>query len=170
MIIRPENESDHKAIEALTYLAFENHPHHEVGAKPTEHVIVNTLRENSALSLSLVAEDDTGIIGHIAFSPVTIGKKQCGWYGLGPVSVVPKHQGVGVGSKLILAGLDILNTQNAMGTVLLGDPQYYGRFGFKRNTNLVLPDVPPEYFLALSFSTEKTLLTAGTVNYHSAFN
>ncbi|CAG37963.1 hypothetical protein DPPB99 [Desulfotalea psychrophila LSv54] len=68
-------------------------------------MIINKLRDNGTLSLSLVAEVEAGIVGHIAFSPVTIGAVSANWYGLGPVSVSPSRQREGIGSQLIEAGI-----------------------------------------------------------------
>lgn len=166
MKIRAENHSDIKEIESLTYRAFVNHPHHEPGAKPTEHLIVNKLRDAKVLSLSLVCEDQTGIIAHIAFSPVVINGEQSVWYGLGPVSVMPERQGEGIGGALIREGLSQLKTQGIEGIVLLGEPKYYSRFGFESQPNLTLPGVPSEYFLALSLANN---IPMGEVAYHSAF-
>ncbi|MFT5730694.1 MAG: putative acetyltransferase [Desulforhopalus sp.] len=170
MKIRFEKISDHNKIEALTYQAFENHPHHEPEANPTEHMIINKLRNNGTLSLSLVAEVETGIVGHIAFSPVTIGAVLANWYGLGPVSVSPSRQGEGIGSQLIEAGIAELKKQGAGGIVLLGEPGYYGRFGFKANKNLTLPGVPSEYFLIRSLANKENILSAGEVAYDTAFD
>ena len=169
MNIRPEKKSDINAISALTYTAFENHPHHAPGAKPTEHLIVNNLRDSGVLTLSLVAEDDTGIVGHIAFSPVKIAGVASNWYGLGPVSVDPAQQGKGIGGQLITTGLEILKKQGAEGIALLGEPEYYGRFGFKAHTNLTLADVPAEYFLIKSLYDDKAVISVGEVTYHRAF-
>lgn len=169
MKIRPETMSDANAIAALTYKAFENHPHHAPGAKPTEHLIVNNLRDSGALTLSLVAEDETGIVGHIAFSPVKIAGVASNWYGLGPVSVNPEQQGKGIGGQLIKTGMEILKAQNAEGIVLLGEPEYYGRFGFKTHTNLTLADVPAEYFLIKSLRGDDAEIPVGEVTYHRAF-
>ncbi len=170
MKIRTETSSDCNAIETLTYQAFENHPHHAPGAKPTEHLIINKLRDNGALTLSLVAEDETGIIGHIAFSPVAIGGISSEWYGLGPVSVTPKRQGEGIGGQLIKVGMDQLKALGAEGVVLLGEPEYYGRFGFKPHTNLTLPGVPSEYFLIQPLRINESTVPVGEVAYHEAFN
>ncbi|MGI2881796.1 GNAT family N-acetyltransferase [Vibrio furnissii] len=166
MNIRPETPADITSIEQVTYRAFENHPHHEPGAKPTEHRIVATLREAGALSLSLICEDDTGIIGHIAFSPIHIDGAACDWYGLGPVSVVPERQGEGIGGALIRESLSVLKAQGAQGVVLLGEPQYYQRFGFQSQPNLTYPGVPAEYFMALSLADA---IPSGEVTYHAAF-
>lgn len=166
MKIRAENHSDITEIETLIYRAFENHPHHEPGAKPTEHLIANKLRDAKVLSLSLVCEDQTGIIGHIAFSPILINGEESVWYGLGPVSVMPERQGEGIGGALICEGLSQLKTQGIEGVVLLGEPKYYGRFGFESQPNLTFPGAPSEYFLAISLANN---IPTGEVAYHSAF-
>ncbi|WP_419240290.1 GNAT family N-acetyltransferase [Photobacterium leiognathi] len=165
MIIRAEKDSDITAIETLTYSAFKDHPHHEPGAKPTEHLIVR-LREANALSLSLVAEVNNQVIGHIAFSPVLLNGETTHWYGLAPVSVLPEHQNNGIGKALINQGLAQLKERGAEGFVLLGEPEYYGRFGFKAQPELTLTGVPAEYFLALPI---KDSIPAGEVSYHPAF-
>jgi len=166
MNIRLETKQDINQIEAITYRAFENHPHHAPGAKPTEHEIVNKLREEQALTLSLVCEDETGIIGHIAFSPVLINGEPLSWYWLGPVSVVPERQSEGIGGKLIREGIALLKERSAEGIVLLGEPQYYGRFAFEPRAELVCEGVPEEFFLALPL---QATTPKGVVTYHSAF-
>ena len=121
MIIRPERDSDIDAIFNVTQAAFENHPY----SAGTEQYIVNALRAAKALSLSLVAEVDGQVIGHIAFSPVTISDGTDNWYGIGPVSVLPEFQKKGCGKSLINEGLALLKTSGAQGCVLVGDPKYY---------------------------------------------
>ncbi len=180
MTIRTETTADHNAIETLTYRAFENHPHHAPGAKPTEHLIINKLRDAGVLTVSLVAEDDTGIIGHIALSPVAINGVTTNWYGLGPVAVAPERQGEGIGRQLIEASLATIKSQHATGVVLLGEPEYYGRFGFEAHTNLTLAGVPPEYFMIKSLCDDDSTTTdkasvdkaipVGEVTYHAAFS
>ncbi|WP_394559048.1 GNAT family N-acetyltransferase [Aquipseudomonas alcaligenes] len=162
LTIRPEQPDDATAIEALTIAAFREAPH----SSHTEQFIVRELRAAGALSLSLVAEDNGAILGHIALSPVVISSGATGWFGLGPISVAPSHQGQGIGAQLMHAALDALRKQGAAGCVLLGDPAYYARFGFKAETSLVLPEVPAEYFQALSFDQP---LPQGIVTYHPAF-
>ena len=166
MKIRAENHSDIAEIVALIYRAFENHPHHEPGAKPSEHLIVNKLRDAQVLSLSLICEDQAGIIGHIAFSPILINGEESVWYGLGPVSVIPERQGEGIGAALIREGLAQLKAQGVKGVVLLGEPNYYARFGFESLPKLTLAGVPAEYFLALPLANNTP---TGEVTYHSAF-
>ncbi|CAH0534254.1 hypothetical protein VST7929_02169 [Vibrio stylophorae] len=179
MQIRKEKKGDIGAISALTYAAFENHPHHVPGALPTEHLIVEQLRNQDALTLSLIAEDETGILAHVAFSPVRIQGQLNGWYGLGPVSVQPARQGQGIGRQLIEAGIKAMKALGAKGIVLLGEPAYYQRFGFQAQDSLVLPGVPAEYFLSLVLSSSSSTasdsaayadaMPSGEVSYHSAF-
>ena len=161
MLIRPETNADHEAIRALTTAAFAGAPH----ASGTEAAIIHALRAAGALALSLVAEDG-GVVGHIAFSPVTIDGQDCGWFGLGPVSVAPDRQGQGIGGALIREGLARLAASGAQGCVLLGDPGYYTRFGFATDPDLVLPDVPPEYFQRLVLAGTPA---RGTVSFHPGF-
>ena len=133
----------------------------------TEQFIVKALRESGALSISLVAEDEGNIIGHVALSPVTISDGAESWYGLGPISVLPNNQSKGIGSKLINTAIQELKNIQAKGCVLLGDPNYYHRFGFKPREGLVLPGVPSEYFQALLFQGN---LPKGIVTYHESFS
>jgi len=162
MIVRPERDADIDAIRALTETAFRTAPH----ADGTEHLIVDRLRAAGALTLSLVAEADGAVVGHVAFSPVAISDGSAGWYGLGPISVDPARQGEGIGSLLVREGLERLKTLGAAGCVLLGDPAYYGRFGFSADPKLVLEGVPPEYFQRVAFSP---VYGGGTVSYHPGF-
>ena len=131
-----------------------------------EAKIVERLRDAAALTVSLVATDDDRIIGHVAFSPVTVDGRSDGWFGLGPVAVVPDRQGHGIGSALIEAGLDQLRVRGSRGCVVLGEPAYYGRFGFVHDANLSLAGVPAEYFQSLLFNEQPC---AGLVEYHPAF-
>lgn len=160
--IRKENSHDLQEIDRVVFAAFENHPH----SNGTEHLLVNMLREAGALSISLVAVVDDHVVGHIGFSPVTIAGKFCHWYGLAPVSVTPALQRQGIGSALINDGLAELHKLGARGCVLLGEPDYYGRFGFTVCDGLSLAGVPPEYFLALPFADQ---YPRGEVLYHRAF-
>ncbi len=163
MTIRNEQPQDIEAISRLTEAAFRN----EEYSSHTEHFIVNALRRTGQLSISLVAAEHDEILGHVAISPVSISSGVTGWYGLGPISVRPDRQGKGIGSALMRAALQQLRQQGAAGCVVLGDPAYYGRFGFKAHPGLELPDVPPEYFQALSFTGE---LPVGVVKYAAAFD
>jgi putative acetyltransferase len=161
--IRPETAADAPAIHALTEAAFRNAAH----TSRTEQHIVDALRAAGKLSVSLVAEAAGTLIGHVAVSPVAISDGASGWYGLGPISVTPGHQGQGVGSRLMREALRLLRERGAAGCVLLGEPGYYGRFGFRAEPSVVLPEVPPEYFQVLVFHGE---LPRGSVAYHAAFD
>lgn len=162
MIIRKEMESDVEAISEVTKAAFKNHPR----SNQTEQFIVNALRVAGALTISLVAEVDGKVVGHIAFSPVTISDGSHNWYGIGPVSVLPEYQKQGIGKSLIRKGLSLLKDMGGKGCVLVGDPKYYERFGFRNLPDLVLNGVPQEYFLALPFGKGKT---QGVVVFHQGF-
>lgn len=160
--IRSESSDDINEIENIIIEAFRNHPH----SNQTEHNIVTKLRDNDALAVSLVAIINHTIVGHIAFSKVKINNEFIQWYGLAPVSVKPEYQHQGIGSKLIRSGLEAIKALNAKGCVLLGEPEYYNKFGFKAIDGLVFKGVPPEYFQALRLSGEMPL---GNIEYHSAF-
>jgi putative acetyltransferase len=161
--IRTETAADVPAIEAVTISAFLNAPH----TSHTEQIIVGALRKAGVLTISLVADAEGTVIGHVAVSPVSISDGAAGWFGLGPLSVVPEHQSHGVGSRLMHEALRILRERGAAGCILLGEPEYYGRFGFQADPNLILPDVPPKYFQAISLGTSRP---HGIVSYHEAFN
>lgn len=161
--IRPEKPSDIQNIHKITVAAFQNAEH----TNHTEQFIVDSLRDSGSLTVSLVAEHSSKIVGHVALSPVTISNGSNGWYGLGPISVVPTEQGKGIGSKLMHEALSELRNINANGCVLLGDPNYYRRFGFEPVVGLVLPDVPPEYFQAILL---QGTYPRGIVTYHESFS
>jgi putative acetyltransferase len=163
MIIRKETKSDIEAISSITKLAFENHPF----SKNTEQFIIKALRAAGALTISLVAEIDGKIVGHIAFSPVTFSDGSKNWYGLGPISVLPDYQKQGIGKRLVNEGLEMLKDMGAEGCVLVGDPKYYERFGFRIPTGLKHEGIPQENFLALAFCNRTP---KGTVQFHRAFS
>lgn len=162
MRIRKEEPSDTAAIEATTIAAFQNAAH----TSHTEQFIVSALRNAGQLAVSLVAEDDGSIVGHAAVSPVAISSGAERWYGLGPISVTPEHQGLGIGAQLMEHALAELRALGAAGCVVLGEPGYYSRFGFNAEPSLVLPGVPAEYFQAISFNGS---LPIGVVAYHDSF-
>ena len=163
IIIRDERLEDILSIAKLTRAAFQNTDH----SSHIEQFIVNALRTHGQLTISLVALENNQLVGHVAISPVTISSGETGWYGLGPISVLPAKQGQGIGTLLIRVALDRLQQLGAEGCVVLGDPQYYGRFGFKAFSELYLKDVPPEYFQVIAFNGS---IPQGEVVYHEAFN
>ncbi|HET9644155.1 MAG TPA: N-acetyltransferase [Burkholderiaceae bacterium] len=162
MIIRQEQKRDYDAIKQVTAGAFALMEH----SNQTEPAIIAALRDAGALTISLVATDGDEIIGHVAFSPVTIDGEDCNWFGLGPVSVRPDLQGRGIGGALIRRGLNELRAQGAAGCAVLGDPGYYRRFGFENDPDLRYLGLPPEYFMRLTFGSSDP---AGHVEYHAAF-
>ncbi|MBX2833118.1 MAG: N-acetyltransferase [Rhodospirillales bacterium] len=163
MLIREETAEDFAAINDLLASAFETAPH----SQQTEHLIVDSLRKRGKLSLSLIAEEAGELVGCIAFSPVTIDGKACKWFGLGPVAVTPDRQGMGIGSELVQSGMRHLRADDARGCVVLGEPDYYGRFGFAPLPDLKLEGVADQYFMARPLVDE---IPAGTVDYDLAFD
>jgi putative acetyltransferase len=162
IVIRNETPDDVDAITEVTIAAFKT----LAISQQTEQFIVEALRGAKALTLSLVAEMDGRVVGHIAFSPVTLSDGTPNWYGLGPVSVLPEHQRRGIGKTLIEEGLLRLKDLNARGCCLVGHPEYYRKFGFKNESGLVHEGVPSEVFFALSFDGH---VPHGTVTFHEAF-
>jgi putative acetyltransferase len=162
IVIRSERAADAAAIGEVTTAAFEDL---EV-SNHTEQFIVEALRAANALAVSLVAEVDGRVIGHIAFSPLTISDGTRNWYGLGPVSVLPSYQRQGIGNALIREGLSRLKDMGAQGCCLVGHPDYYTRFGFRNVPGLAVEGVPPEVFFALSFDGRTP---RGTVAFHDGF-
>jgi putative acetyltransferase len=162
IVIRDETHDDACAIAEVTIEAFKTL---EV-SNQTEQFIIEALRADKALAVSLVAEMDGRVIGHIAFSPVTISDGARDWYGLGPVSVLPEYQRQGIGEALIRDGLSRLRKMNAQGCCLVGHPDYYKKFGFTNTPELALEGVPPEVFFALSFDGHTP---QGTVTFHEGF-
>jgi putative acetyltransferase len=164
MHIRQERPEDAPTIRALTDAAFKGMPFSD----QTEARVIERLRAAGALTLSLVAIEPGGeIIGHVAFSPVTIDGAAGDWYGLGPVSVWPARQRGGVGQALIRQGLQELRSRGAGGCVLLGDPAYYRRFGFERDPALSHAGAPPGAFQRLSLDGSRP---RGEVSFHPAFD
>ena len=160
--IRSETDADISSIDEVTISAFKTL---EI-SNNTEQFMIKALRAAKALTVSLVAEMEGRIVGHIAFSPLTISDGTQDWYGLGPVSVLPDHQRQGIGKALIREGLSRLKNMNAKGCCLVGHPNYYKQFGFKNTPRLVLEGVPQEVFFALSFDEHTP---QGTVTFHEGF-
>lgn len=162
VVIRDETAADADAITRVTVAAFATLA---ISAHTEQHII-RALRQAGALTLSLVAEQDGRVVGHVAFSPVQISDGSPHWLGLGPVSVLPELHRQGIGSALIRTGLDRLKARGAQGCALVGDPGYYRRFGFRNIAGLVYEGIPPQYFLALPFGKQ---VPQGMVRFHQAF-
>ncbi|QRY77901.1 N-acetyltransferase [Pseudomonas sp. PDNC002] len=161
--IHAERPEDKLQIRQITEAAFAVAEHSD----GTEGAIVDALRAAGALTVSLVATKAGEVLGHVAFSPITLDGRDLGWYGLGPVSVRPDLHGQGIGNALVRAGLEQLKTLGGKGCVVLGDPRYYRRFGFVHDAAVRYEGVPPEYFMALSLDGSQA---AGKVAYHPAFS
>ncbi|OMG74465.1 GNAT family N-acetyltransferase [Burkholderia ubonensis] len=162
--LRDERASDVAAIARVIAAAFAAAPQ----GGQFEQRIVDALRADGCLSVSLVAERDERIIGHVAFSPVMIGDGSPGWYGLAPLAVLPDCRRQSVGAGLVRTGLDALRRLGARGCVVLGEPAYYARFGFGPAGDIVFPLAPPEYLMALAFDAAAPS-PAGEVRYHASF-
>lgn len=162
MLIRQETQSDAPVIARVVERAFKNHPY----SSGTEAEIIRNLRASSALIVSLVVEKDGLVRGHIAASPVEIDGRIVNWFGIGPVAVEPITQGIGLGSALVNECISELRKLGAAGCVVLGEPEFYGRFGFKSMASLTYPGPPAEHFMALPLGGP---VPQGIVNYHAAF-
>jgi len=162
LIIRNEKTSDIETITEVTKAAFEEHSF----CQQTEHLIIEDLRTENALTISLVGEVDGQIVGHIVFSPVTISDGTTNWHTLGPISVLPEYQGHRIGAALVKRSLALLKSMGSKGFVLIGLPTYFIRFGFWYHPELIHEGTPQEIFLAKSFASQ---VPCGTVEYHQAF-
>lgn len=131
-----------------------------------EPALIDRLREEGVLALSLVAELDGKIVGHIAFSQATAADASAGWYALGPVSAEPSLQRQGIGSKLVKTGLEILQKEGAKGCVLVGNPDYYRRFAFVVSPELAPPGQPKDFYQMLSFNDSEP---STHVDFHPIF-
>ena len=162
LTIRDETTADIDAIHDVTVAAFQPMDY----SSHIEQAIVAELRAAGALAVSLVAEKEGRVVGHIALSPVSVSDGTSGWYGLGPVSVLPDYQRQGIGKALIDEGLARLRAKGAQGCCLVGHPAYYVKFGFRHVPELVCKGVPPDYFFALPFVDH---IPQGAVTFHEAF-
>lgn len=163
--VRPEVASDHAAVRVVNEQAF---------GQPAEADLVKALRTRAAPVVSLVAEVEGRIVGHIVFSPVTVevGGEGMLLMGLAPMAVRPDRQRQGIGTQLVRAGLEACADLGAAAVVVLGHPAYYPRFGFRRAAGFGLQseyDVPPEAFLAIELVPGALDGVEGTVAYHPAF-
>lgn len=162
VLIRPERSDDHGVLGELIASAFAGKPY----AEGDEADLVVALRRADALTLSLVAELDGVVVGQVAFSPARTSAGAEGWYGLGPVAVLPAYQRKGVGSRLIRAGLERLAGQGAAGCILVGDPAYYTRFGFRVCPENAPAGQPAEFFMVKELGGRRP---EGPIAFHEAF-
>jgi putative acetyltransferase len=163
-LIRPEEEGDRTAVHALNTRAFES---------AAEARLVDALREGARPVISLVAQHEEGIIGHILFSPVSLGGHAgLRIAGLAPMAVAPEHQRRGVGSALVRAGLEQCGQLGFGAVVVLGHPGYYPRFGFVPSARYGIRseyDAPEEAFMAMELDPGYLRGRTGTIRYHAAF-
>ena len=162
LIIRDERPEDYVRIHEIVRLAFLGREY----AGGDEPEVVARLRAQDALSVSLVAEQDGVVVGHIALSPVRAADGSSPWFALGPVAVVPAEQGGRIGARLIKQGLAALREQGALGCMLTGNPAYYQRFGFILSPHNCPPHEPAAYFQLLCFDGAQA---EGPLYFHPAF-
>lgn len=164
MRIRPETEADRAAVRAVNEAAFET---------PAEADLVETLRDKSVSLVSLVAEVDGEIVGHILFSPVSLNEHvHLNVMGLGPMAVVPGCQRKGIGSALVRQGLTCCKDLGSCAVVVVGHPEYYPRFGFAPAARYALRceyDVPEEVFMVAELEAGALNGVSGLVRYDDAF-
>jgi putative acetyltransferase len=164
--IRPEKPEDIPAIRHVNTLAF---------GQPNEADLVDALRRAGVLTISLVAVKDDLIVGHIAFSSVTIASdtNTIEAIGLGPMAVLPEFQRQDIGSQLVEAGLEACRQTDYSIVVVLGHPEYYPRFGFtpsKPHGIVWERDVPEEVFMVKEVKEGALLQTKGVVKYRPEFD
>ena len=160
--IRPERSDDVDAISELITSAFVGMPY----ADGDDAELVEALRAQNALSVSLVAEFEGTTVGHVAFSPARASGGIPGWYALGPVAVLPTRQRAGIGSVLVRTGLEAVAALDAMGCILTGNPAFYSRFGFERAPESAPTGEPAEFFMVKLLRGQ---LQAGSLHFHEAF-
>jgi putative acetyltransferase len=146
MKIRTETAHDHDPIAALITEAFAKAPH----SSGTEAAIVARLRAQGDLLLSLLAEYEGRMVGHVAVSAGAIGGDD-NWLCIGPIAVRPSHQGKGFGAALMEEVLARAHDQSAAGVALVGDPDYYHRFGFAPHPGVSVPGIPDQVVLLRPF-------------------
>ena len=163
MQIRDERREDFANIYTLIQSAFSDKDF----SSGTEGPIVNGLRQSGDLTLSLVAKRSGTLVGHIAFSPASVGEHSENIYALGPVAVDPALRSQGIGTALIRAGLNRLRALEARACILVGDPNYYCRFGFIGDCGLRSGDLPQSYVQAIVWGEK---LPKGEVSFAPAFS
>jgi len=165
MLIRTEEEKDWAAVHDLNSSVFET---------SVEADLVDSLRERARPVISLVAEDDENIVGHIMFSPVYLSDHpDTKIMGLAPMVVASQHQRKGIGSELVRAGLERCEELGYGAVVVLGHPEYYPRFDFSPSSRFDIQceyDVPEEVFMVLEMFPGYLRDTSGTIKYHEAFD
>ncbi|HSR68253.1 MAG TPA: N-acetyltransferase [Acidobacteriota bacterium] len=164
MKIRYQEEGDREAVRAVNEAAFET---------AAEADLVERLGEQARPLLSLVAEQEGRVVGHILFTPVSLsGHPGLRIMGLAPMAVLPGQQRRGIGSALVREGLRECRRLGAVAVVVLGHPRYYPRFGFDPSSRFGIDceyEVPEEAFMVLELSAGALEGREGTIRYHEAF-
>lgn len=168
LIIRPETASDYPVITYVNNLAF---------GQPAEGELVEKLRNNPnfVIELSLVAEIDEKIVGHILFFPIkikSISGKQKHIVSLAPMAVIPEFQRRGIGGELIKRGFEACMEVGYDSVVVLGHPEYYPRFGFKQACTWKIKDpfgAPDEVYMAIELKKGALQNISGVVEYPDEF-
>ncbi len=165
MNIRKEKESDKEKIWKVDAEAFETE---------AEANLVNALRDSGIPFISLVAEEDEEIVGHILFAPVELIGDDSGLklIGLAPMAVLTKFQKKGIGSQLVKTGIENCSTQGYDAVVVLGHPEYYPKFGFVPSVKYGIKseyDAPDEAFMVLELKESSLKDKNGIIKYHAAF-
>jgi putative acetyltransferase len=145
ILIRPERADDYQAIHDVTARAFAPKPY----ADGDEQLLIGRLRDAGALALSLVADQAGRVVGQVTLTPAFAADGSAGWYALGPIAVEPAWQGVGIGGELIGAGIGWMRSKHAAGCALVGNPAYYGRFGFRPFPALAPAGQPAAFYQIL---------------------
>lgn len=166
MIIRPEKSEDVPAIRSVIEQAF---------GRPAEADLVDALRRNGKATLSLVAEDEGRVVGHVLFSPVTVetGERELIGVGMAPVAVVPERQNQRIGSMLVEHGLRRCREEGHRFIVVLGHAHYYPRFGFVPASRFNIKseyNVADEVFMAMELQEGALQDQSGIVKYQPEFN
>ena len=164
MRVRPETDADRAAVHAVNEAAFET---------PAEANLVETLRAKGVELISLVADADGAVVGHILFSPVSlIGQSHLNLAGLGPMAVAPQHQRKGIGSALVREGLNRCKQRGCHAVVVLGYAEYYPRFGFVPAVRYRLRSeygVPDDVFMIAELERGALQGASGLIRYDEAF-
>ncbi|MEA5445122.1 N-acetyltransferase [Gammaproteobacteria bacterium AB-CW1] len=160
--IREEEPGDVNALDRVHRAAFR---------REAEGDLIRQLREDSQLAISLVATVSEHPVGHIAFSPVTPAGTGATPLALGPVGVDPEHERRGIASRLVQAGLDKAREMGTPWIAVLGDPQFYGRFGFEPASTLDLKGEfgDSEAFRVLILDDAGKPPAGSLIQYHPAF-
>jgi putative acetyltransferase len=164
MRIRAEAPPDFARVQEINRIAF---------GGDAEARLVGLLREQAAPAVSLVADDDGNVVGHILFTPVSVPGIEGLAMGLAPMAVTPLRQRGGIGTALVEAGLERCKELGAVAVVVLGHPEFYPKFGFAPAERFGLKceyDVPAEAFMAIELHAHALRGASGTVKYHAAFS